>query len=747
MIPKQLQVDGFGFVKLPAKSKRPVEAGWQNKPHPLAEALEWLSDGKNYGVLGGQNGLIIIDADKKIISDLVRDGLPDTFTVKTPRMGEHFYYICPEIKSKIILRQGSKGEEAHFGEIISGGGQVVGPGSIHPDTGTPYIVVNDVPIETVTMEQILSILHDYIPSSVAERDPAVEVGGLQILEVIDKKHIVLNKIGGQLAGAHPIHGATNGNNFNVNTEKNVWCCYRHNTGGGALSLIAVLEGVIDCSEAVKGSLSGDKFKAALKAARKAGFNVDDYVSTPTGAYTDLWAARLFRERYGADLRWCSALGGWLIWDGTRWLLDDVLKVEQMAESIIQEMHDQAATTNDKKLKSFATKRENDSQFRTMISRLRALDGVPTKSSSFDMDTYLLNCLNGTLDLRTMDLRPHSREHNITRRIEVKYTPDSLCHRWDSFLLEIFEGNKDLIEYVQRAVGYSLSGDIREHCLFVLYGTGRNGKSTLLKHIRSIIGDYGATANSALLIEKKMDGGIPNDVARLRGVRMVTVQESKRNGAFDESQVKALTGGDGITARFLNKEFFEFSPTHKIFLATNHKPEVSGTDAGIWSKIKPIPFNKSFLGDEADKDLDAKLRAEYEGILNWMVEGYRKWQLCGLGENKDVSMAAQEYQDESDVMKLFIDEACELGPGLSVAVKDLREAIAMWTKTSRIRSIRLGEITDYLEKKVGLKKERPDHHGGGWFWTGISLIERFTSLAPDFGPESLVDRNVGNERPY
>jgi len=245
-------------------------------------------------------------------------------------------------------------------------------------------------------------------------------------------------------------------------------------------------------------------------------------SLPQGAYTDHWAAELFKAKYGNDLHWCDALGGWQIWDGTRWLMDDTLKIERMAYDVIKQMHDQAISSDDKKLRKFAIERERDSQFRTMISRLRALEGIPASSGDFDQDTHKLNALNTTLDLKSGLMYAHHRPDHITRRIEVIYNPDAKCPRWMKFLEEIFSGDMDLIDYVQRAVGYSLSGDVSEHCMFVLYGMGRNGKSTFLKTLGKIMGDYAQAASANLLIERTNEG-IRNDVAALRGVRMIVVQ--------------------------------------------------------------------------------------------------------------------------------------------------------------------------------------------------------------------------------
>jgi putative DNA primase/helicase len=472
--------------------------------------------------------------------------------------------------------------------------------------------------------------------------------------------------------------------------------------------------------------------------RKIASSVARYKPTlPAGAYTDQWAAELFKAKYGDNLHWCDPLGGWLIWDGTRWLQDDTLKIERMAYDVIKQMHDQANASDDKKLRSFAVKREQDSQFRAMISRLRALDGIPARSGDFDQDTHKINAMNHTIDLKSGLTYAHHRPDMITRRIEVTYNPEATCPRWMQFLGEIFSGDLDLIDYVQRAIGYSLSGDVSEHCLFVLYGMGRNGKSTFLKHIAAIMGDYAQAASAGLLIEKRNEG-IPNDVARLRGTRLVVVQESKRGNSFDESQVKALTGGDRITARFLRKEFFEFNPTFKIWFSTNHKPDIIGTDVGIWRRIRTIPFERVFTDTEADKHLDDKLRAEYEGIFAWMVQGYHLWQKHGLGENKTITAAGEEYQEESDIMKAFIDERCEM-TGI-VAKAELRTAFLEWRKAAGVRFLSKVEMYQYLSKKIGLKDSRFSEGDRARIWVGISLNSKWTNTRVSGQNYDSVDEN-------
>ncbi len=280
IIPQQLRKDGFGFVRLKPQTKIPFEQNWQSNPHSFNEIQAWIDQGGNYGVLGGHGGLIIIDADTEELTVLIKSCLPGTFTVKS-RRGFHFYYFS-DIEKKIVLKK----EGGHYGEIISKGSQVVGPGSVHPDSGNLYDVVNDVDIVEVSREQIYSELVEYIQIDPPQIDAEIEIENINVVDVLNKKGIQLHHVGGQLICGHPVHGSTNNNNFVVHPEKNVWHCFRCSTGGGALTLIAVLEGVIQCNEAVAGRLRGDKFINTLRLAKDS-YGLDVKIKSQNQAETIL----------------------------------------------------------------------------------------------------------------------------------------------------------------------------------------------------------------------------------------------------------------------------------------------------------------------------------------------------------------------------------------------------------------------------------------------------------------------------
>ena len=239
-----------------------------------------------------------------------------------------------------------------------------------------------------------------------------------------------------------------------------------------------------------------------------------------------------------------------------------------------------------------------------------------------------------------------------------------------------DSNENLIEFLKRAVGYSLTGDVSEQCLFIFFGSGANGKSTFLRAVNMISGDYGQqTATETLLVRQR--GAIPNDIARLKGARFITASEAEAEQRLAESLIKQMTGGDIISARFLHQEWFDFEPTYKIFLGTNHKPVIKGTDYAIWRRIKLVPFEVTIPEQERDRDLLNKLQEELPGILAWAVNGCLEWQKNGLGVPEEVSEATKEYKNEMDIISDFINECCIEGEGYHVLSRDLYNTYKEW----------------------------------------------------------------------
>ena len=456
-------------------------------------------------------------------------------------------------------------------------------------------------------------------------------------------------------------------------------------------------------------------------------------------YTDVWNAKIFHDNCGDSIRYCDALGGWYVWDGVKWV-KDTFQIVSMAKSTVKKIYEKAAEEGDKVLYRHAERTESESKLRSMINLVRDHPGISLGSDEFDNNKFLLNCINGTLNLETGQMSPHESKNHITKIIDLPYDADAKCPIWEKFIADIFMGNAETMHFVHKAVGYSLSGSIDEQCLFILYGIGSNGKSTFLETISKVFGKYSMTTLAATIMEKN-NTGIPNDVARLKGARFVNALETDENKKLAESVIKTLTGGDKIVARFLNKEFFEFHATFKLFLATNHKPRISGTDNGIWRRIKYIPFKKVIEAAERDRNLPDKLLDEHKGILAWSVKGFKLWQKEGLGSCKEIDEATAEYREESDILQEFISDRCAVGADRFVQSSVLLKSLTDWCKELGFYRISRSKLIEYLESKNFTRKMATSGpEKGGTFWYGIDVKNSYDESLLNSLPLGESDNN-------
>jgi len=313
----------------------------------------------------------------------------------------------------------------------------------------------------------------------------------------------------------------------------------------------------------------------------------------------------------------------------------------------------------------------------MVNLAQSEPGIAITESNLDTDPWLLNVSNGTIDLKTGTLRTHSRDDLITKLVPVPYKPTATCPAWDAFLNEVMGADQDKIRFLQKSIGYSLTGVTHEQVLFMFHGSGANGKSTFINIVHRLLGDYALTTPTDTLLVKR-GGGIPNDVARLKGVRFVSAVETEIGRRLAETLVKQLTGGDRISARFLYGEYFDFDPTFKIFLAVNHKPLISGGDNAIWRRIRLVPFDVTIPPEKRDPNLNRKLESELSGILRWAVEGCLLWQKEGLQPPASVEAATGAYRSEMDVVGDFIDDCCEVVLGAKTSFGDLYGRYGSWS---------------------------------------------------------------------
>lgn len=441
--------------------------------------------------------------------------------------------------------------------------------------------------------------------------------------------------------------------------------------------------------------------------------------------TDWGAAKRFVNLHGQDLHYCFPWGKFLVWDGRRWTIDQTGQVRLWAKDVPGILLAEAATAHDpdqrKALAQFAFKCEGMERQKAFLTSAQSEPGIPILPEQLDPNPWLFNVLNGTLDLRTGELHPHRRENLITKLAPVEYDPQATCPTWLLFLNQIFCGNQEVINFVQKAVGYALTGDTREQCLFFLYGTGSNGKSTLLITLHNLFGDYAKRTSTETFLAKK-GGQIPNDIAALRGARFVGAVEVAEGRRLAEVVVKEMTGGDLITARFLHAEFFEFRPEFKIFLAVNHRPVIKGTDHAIWRRIRLIPFTVEIPQEQQDRELPEKLKAELPGILNWFLAGCLQWRYGGLAAPQAVVDATEDYRSEMDTLGGFLQDHCILTPGAEVMAAELFKKYLVWAEASG-EKYPLNKITFGMklrERGFVSTQQTKGAHKGLKKWVGIGL---------------------------
>lgn len=460
--------------------------------------------------------------------------------------------------------------------------------------------------------------------------------------------------------------------------------------------------------------------------------------------TDLGNARRFVRQHGDNVRYVEKWGCWFIWDGRCWVKDETGAIHRLARqtvmSIYAEAADAAAAGDEsrKGLAGWAKNSESRARLESMVKLVEAEDGIYVHHEQLDAQPWLLNVWNGTIDLRTGELLPHNRDHLLTKCLDVDYDPGARSPTWCKFIDRVMGGDQDLAAFVQRAVGYSLTGDTSEQCLFFLYGSGKNGKSTFTETLMTLLSDYAQKAPTDMLMMRQNGGAIPNDVARLPGARFVVAAEIEEGRRLAESMIKDLTGGDRLIARFMRQEFFEFTPTHKLWVYGNHKPVIRGTDEGIWRRIRMVPFTVIIPPEERDPHLKNKLRAELAGILTWAVQGCLDWQSGGLTAPAAVAQATTAYRVEMDVIGAFIDDCCITGSSVAAPAGALYAAYQAWCKEGSEYAVNQRRFGMQLAER-GFERFRSN---GQWRWRGLGLM----MSAPGGGEPDDSDPSVPHSDP-
>lgn len=443
--------------------------------------------------------------------------------------------------------------------------------------------------------------------------------------------------------------------------------------------------------------------------------IEERPLTEAYSLTDTGNGERFTARYHTQFKHSRAWG-WLHWNGFKWERNaDVLVMDaarNTARKIVAEASE-AGSEDFKRITKWSLASLQRSKLDSMLYLASSEAGIRATPNDFDADPFLLNCQNGFIDLRSGEFMASDPQRMLSKATNSVYDPFATCPRWLSFLDRIMNGNENLITFLRRAIGYSLTGSTVEQCFFLNYGTGANGKSVFLETMRGLLNDYAAAAEFSAFLATQSEN-VRNDIAALAGARFVSANESGADKRLSEPIIKALTGGDTISARFLFHEYFEFKPQFKVWMATNHKPIIRDTDHAIWRRVKLIPFDVTIPEEERDPNLAATLRGEFSGILNWAIQGCMEWQRDGLGTPAEVTEATNNYRHEQDQISAFIEACCIVKP----------EACYSATKLHKLYCENTGEKISAREfyrlmSEHGYKSE---HSRAGNVWLGIGPLD-------------------------
>jgi putative DNA primase/helicase len=422
--------------------------------------------------------------------------------------------------------------------------------------------------------------------------------------------------------------------------------------------------------------------------------------------TDAGNGERFAAQHGDKVRYCWSWGKWLYYDGKRWNIEiGAEKANQLvvktARSIAREADKLEHEERGKYLR-WSYQSESTTRLTAMLQAARSVVPIGAYGNQFNENCWLLNCMNGTIDLKTGKLRPHNPDDMITKLAPVYYDPQASMGLWDEFLGTATDGDVSLLEFLQTAIGYGATGSTAEEKLFFIHGPTASGKLTFLEAIKATLGEYAQTANFESFLKRQQIGGIRNDIAKLSSARMVISIEVEEGKHLAEGLVKMLTGGDTVSARFLYKEEFEFLPQFILWLAANDAPNVKDNDEALWRRIRRVPFEHEIPKEDQDPKVKATLRdtkAAGPAILAWIVEGCLKWQRKGLVVPEAIEQSTEEYRQSQDPLRDFLDDDCEFDPTAYVPVVDLRTAYEEWARENGQRyTLGPREFNKRLESK-------------------------------------------------
>jgi len=704
--------------------------GWQNSPGLSRQ--EALNHPGNLGIVCGENSnrLFVVDIDGDVPKDL-----PDTPTVITGSGALHMYYRLPE---NITLLKANKVD--HVAKKVDTrwtGGQVVTPGSTHPETGGRYHWMpgkspDDLPLAEVPEWIVIALQLPPMPKEESKADES------RLMSVEGRAKLIQSS-------SDDVRNAKSGTrNHTLNTK------------AYTLAGIPEIPDEVICQVLVPAAIEAGLPESEVRATIASGIDGGRKAPLPATSYVPTQDATISMDSVEAfQLKRCTDLSngirferkntgtimhsdsmGWLCWDEKCFAVDPKGAREaakQISEDITDEikplaekmdLRDRAVADRFQKcvelLNKWAKTSASTKGIDNILKEAKTTPGINANAREFDADPWLLNCQNGTIDLRTGELLSHTPEHGITKLAPIEYISDATCPRWDQFLLEIFEGDREIVEYVRRALGYSLSGDTSWQAWFLLHGSGENGKSRFVEVLRTVLGqDYCHEIDPEDLCQQKWSKHT-TERAALRGARYLTSEETDEGRQLAESFIKALTGQGKIRARFMRQDSFEFEPVCKLWLSTNNKPVVKDSSHGFWRRVRLIPFNACFANSpNKDPNLSDKLKTEAPGILTQLVKYAQVAYKDGEGDiPAAIQAAGEKYRGDSDILGMFLEEHTEQDPYGSILKRDLYQR---YSDENAGKCDKPRKFNDRLKAR-GIPS---GHTRAGATWEGLALKDVFS----------------------
>lgn len=756
---------GWAVFPIQARGKRPLtEHGVKDASKDETLVRAWWSrwpDANLAIACGEPSGVDVVDVDRprpekgktadglKTIGDLeaLHGGLIETLAARTGGGGEHLF---------LRHREGTKNREDGLPgvDVKSTGGYVVLPPSVHESGNAYEWIGGDASIEVKPWPDWLwdAIFSRGLVSQTASQTAPAAPGAHR--EVMTGRGTdaygreALRGLVEELSAVQP--GGRDGTRNRI--------AYRAGrlVAEGRLSREDALEGIVGAC--VVNGLVAEEGEEEIRKRTELGILAGEKAGPPPGAasrgsrrrpaaprpgqvavdvggvewpepLTDIGNGMRLVRAYGEDLRHSRAMG-WLVWNEQTWDMDRTGEVSRCAKASALEMVELARKTEDKDVRKLRVKHAIESQgaarIRAAIEMASTELSVVVRDDAVDSKPMLLTVENGVVDLRTGKLHPHERRHLLTKKAFVRFDAAATCPTWITFLRRVFDNRQPLIDFIQRAAGYSLSGDTTAQCFFLLHGSGSNGKSTFLRVLSIMLGDLATNAefSSFLASPKQQVPGPRGDLARLAGARLVTAAEPDSDARFSESTIKQITGGEPITCAYKFKDEFQFVPQFKLWLGANHKPRIRGTDHAIWRRVMLVPFDVRIPDSEKDPHLVEKLVEELPGILSWALHGCLEWQRRGGLDAPDEVLASRaKYQQEQDALGDFLQERCHVAPTLQARSGELYKAYLSWCEGQGDKHP-LGSRTfsEALETRDGVTKKRDER---GARFDGIALRGGFT----------------------